>query len=63
MVCCIRWAGLNDGLSQKRCTIKLVGPSRDLPSVLTGHTWQIVYLSYTDPCPTIAIHKSEIKVP
>ena len=34
-----------------------------LPSVLTGHTWQIVYLSYTDPCPTIAIYKSEIKMP
>ena len=25
-------------------------------------TWQIVYLSYKDPCPTISIHKSEIKV-
>ena len=25
-------------------------------------TWQIVYPSYKDPCPTISIHKSEIKV-
>ena len=25
-------------------------------------TWRIVYLSYKDPCPTISIHKSEIKV-
>ena len=25
-------------------------------------TWQIVYLSYNYPCPTISIHKSEIKV-
>ena len=25
-------------------------------------TWQIVYLSYKDPCPTIYIHKSEMKV-
>ena len=23
-------------------------------------TWQIVYLSYKDHCPTISIHKSEI---
>ena len=23
-------------------------------------TWQIVYLSYEDPCPKISIHKSEI---
>ena len=27
------------------------------------YTWQIVYLSNKDPCPKIAIHKSEIKVP
>ena len=26
-------------------------------------TWHIVYLSYKDPCPKIAVHKSEIKVP
>ena len=26
-------------------------------------TWQIVYLSYKDPCPTISIRKSEIHVP
>ena len=25
-------------------------------------TWQIVYLSYKDPCPTKSIHKSKIKV-
>ena len=24
--------------------------------------WQIVYLSYNDPCPIISIYKSEIKV-
>ena len=26
-------------------------------------TWQIVYLSYKDPCPTISIHKRYIHVP
>ena len=43
-------AGLNDGLSQKRRTIVRID------------IWQIVYLSYKDPCPIISIHKSEIKV-
>ena len=39
-----------------------------LPSVLSAvcvsrriDTWQIVYLSYKDPCPTKSINKSKIK--
>ena len=46
------------------------GPSRDFTVCIIRcvyravliDTWQIVYLSYKDPCPTISIHKSEIKV-
>ena len=43
----------NDGLFQIIVT---------LPSVLSVDTWHIVYLSNTDPCPKILVHKSEIKV-
>ena len=50
--------------------VKFVPPPVTLPSVLSAvciahnniDTWQIVYLSYNDPCPKISIHKSEIKV-
>ena len=63
-------AGLNDGLSQKRrtsadnrdftvCIIRLYYP---LCVSCRIDTWQIVYLSNKDPCPTISVHKSEIKV-
>ena len=41
------------------------GPIRALPSVVSCRidTWQIVYLSSKEACPTISIHKSETKVP
>ena len=63
-VSCTNGAGLNDGLSQKRWTIVTLPPVL-IPLCVSRRidTWQIVYLSYKDPCPTISIRKSEIHVP
>ena len=50
MVVCGRLrAGLNDGLSQRRRTIVTL----PLCVSFRNDTWQIVYLSNKDPCPTI----------
>ena len=63
--------------SRVRCSgkiypaVKKLSPSRDFTVCIIIRcvyraelilAWQIVYLSYKDPCPTISINKSEIKV-
>ena len=60
--------GLNDGLFQKRWTFS---DNRDFTVCIIRCVYRgelilglgRLFLSNKDPCPTISIHKSEIKVP
>ena len=53
----------NDGLFQTIVTLPSVFSAVCIRLSCRIDTWQIVYLSSKDTCPTISINKSEIKVP
>ena len=50
------------GMSTQFITLEVVSQSDRYRTKLILGRYLVVYLSYKDPCPTISIHKSEIKV-